>query len=179
VRKTASLAHCFLAEVITADDVVVDATMGNGYDTEFLAKLCKNVIAFDVQEEAVAATQARLKASGSSATLIKDGHENVGSYVSTPVKAAIFNLGFLPGSDKRVITLPDTTVTALEKIMKLLVPRGRIAVTVYPGHGGGKAESDAVVGLIGGLDESKWRVSVHQSEYPSDTSPYIICVEKL
>ena len=33
------MAHQFLAEVITKEDVVVDATMGNGHDTVFLAKL--------------------------------------------------------------------------------------------------------------------------------------------
>ena len=40
----------FLAQVITKDDVVVDATMGNGHDTLFLAKLAKQVYAFDIQE---------------------------------------------------------------------------------------------------------------------------------
>ena len=29
------MAHQFLAEVITKEDVVVDATMGNGHDTAF------------------------------------------------------------------------------------------------------------------------------------------------
>lgn len=29
------MAHDFLAEVVTKEDVVVDATMGNGHDTLF------------------------------------------------------------------------------------------------------------------------------------------------
>ncbi len=29
------MAHAFLAEVVTKEDVVVDATMGNGHDTLF------------------------------------------------------------------------------------------------------------------------------------------------
>ena len=41
----------FLTEVVTQDDIVVDATMGNGHDTLFLAKLAKQVYAFDIQEK--------------------------------------------------------------------------------------------------------------------------------
>ena len=41
------MAHQFLAEVITKEDVVVDATMGNGHDTAFLAQRAGQVYAFD------------------------------------------------------------------------------------------------------------------------------------
>ena len=37
------MAHAFLLEVITKEDIVVDATMGNGHDTLFLARLAKKV----------------------------------------------------------------------------------------------------------------------------------------
>jgi len=151
--------------------------MGNGHDTVFLASVCKNVFAFDVQEAAVEATRERLKASGLTATLIKDGHQNVDKYVTKPVKAAIFNLGYLPGSDKCVITKPDTTVVALEKICGLLVQGGRIAVTVYPGHDGGKAESDAVMGFVRNLDAEKWRVEVEKAR--TDRAPYIVFIKRL
>ena len=46
------MAHAFLSEVITKEDIVVDATMGNGHDTLFLAQLAKKVYAFDIQEQA-------------------------------------------------------------------------------------------------------------------------------
>ena len=36
------MAHAFLLEVITKEDIVVDATMGNGHDTLFLAQLAKS-----------------------------------------------------------------------------------------------------------------------------------------
>jgi len=153
--------------------------MGNGHDTVFLASVCKNVFAFDVQEAAVQATQARLQANGLAANLIKDGHQNVDKYVTAPVKAAIFNLGYLPGSDKRVITKPDTTVIALEKISKLLVVGGRIAITVYPGHDGGKAESDAVMNLTKTLCAKKWRVEIKNAEYKTESAPYVVLIELL
>ena len=49
MKKPLELAHDFLAEIINKEDIVVDATMGNGYDTLFLARLAKQVYAFDIQ----------------------------------------------------------------------------------------------------------------------------------
>jgi len=175
-RLVKQLAHTLLSEVIKPDDVVIDASMGNGHDTVFFAGVCKNVFAFDVQDAAIEATRERLNANGLTATLIKDGHENIDKYVKKPVKAAIFNLGYLPGSDKQVITKPDTTVQALVKISKLLVCGGRIVVTVYPGHEGGKMESDAVMAFVEGLDRLRWKVDIKQAEVKRDWAPYVICI---
>ena len=87
------MAHQFLAEVITKEDVVVDATMGNGHDTAFLAQLAGRVYAFDIQEQALVNTQERLEKLGlQNVQLILDGHQHVDYYV-TNLKAAIFNLG--------------------------------------------------------------------------------------
>ena len=44
----------------------------------------------------------------------------------TEAKAGIFNLGYLPSADKSVITRPQTTIEALEKLCGLLVKGGRI-----------------------------------------------------
>ena len=60
MKRPLEMAHDFLAEVVTQDDIVVDATMGNGHDTLFLAKLAKQVYAFDIQEQALENTQERL-----------------------------------------------------------------------------------------------------------------------
>ena len=58
------MAHTFLAEVVTKEDIVVDATMGNGHDTLFLAQLARKVYAFDIQEQAVEKTRQRLAEAG-------------------------------------------------------------------------------------------------------------------
>ena len=55
--------HAILTERLRPGDVVVDATAGNGHDTVFLAEHVLpggRVFAFDVQEEAVAATQRQI-----------------------------------------------------------------------------------------------------------------------
>ncbi|MEE0122684.1 MAG: class I SAM-dependent methyltransferase, partial [Streptococcus salivarius] len=81
------LAHRFLAEVIVPGDLVVDATMGQGYDTVFLAGLKADVVAFDVQALALAMTEKRLEQAQLTAKLILDGHENVGQYIDQQIKA--------------------------------------------------------------------------------------------
>ena len=135
----------FLAEVVTQDDIVVDATMGNGHDTLFLAKLAKKVCAFDIQEQALEKTQERLDQAGyTNAQLILQGHETLDQFV-TEAKAGIFNLGYLPSADKSVITRPQTTIESLEKLCHLLVKGGRIAIMIYYGHEGGDIERDAVL----------------------------------
>ena len=110
------MAHAFLLEVITKEDIVVDATMGNGHDTLFLARLAKKVYAFDIQEQAIEQTTKRLaEAKLDNVELFLTGHENVDQYVES-IKAAIFNLGYLPSADHTVITRPHSTIQALEKL---------------------------------------------------------------
>ena len=78
MKRPLEMAHDFLAEVVTKEDIVVDATMGNGHDTLFLAKLAKKVYAFDIQEKALEKTQERLDQAGmTNAQLILQGHEKL------------------------------------------------------------------------------------------------------
>ena len=89
----------------------------------FLAQLAGQVYAFDIQEQALVNTQERLEKLGlQHVRLILDGHQHVDQYVET-IKAAIFNLGYLPSADKSVITLPATTIEAMEKICVRLEKR--------------------------------------------------------
>ena len=144
MKRPLEMAHDFLAQVITKEDIVVDATMGNGHDTLFLAKLAKEVYAFDIQEQALVHTQKRLEEAGlSNARLLLKGHEEADHYVNQ-VKAAIFNLGYLPSADKSIITQPRTTIQAIDKLCHCLIKGGRIAIMIYYGHEGGNLEKDAV-----------------------------------
>ncbi|MBR2850426.1 MAG: hypothetical protein IKB84_05260, partial [Clostridia bacterium] len=109
----------FILTHLREGDIAVDFTMGNGHDTEFLSKTVGergHVYAFDVQEQALASTSEHLKAAGcpDNCTLILDSHHNVKKYVDVPIKAGMFNLGYLPGSDKTVTTMRKTTLPAIE-----------------------------------------------------------------
>ena len=172
------MAHQFLAEVITKEDVVVDATMGNGYDTAFLAKLAGQVYAFDIQEQALVNTQERLEKLGlQHVQLILDGHQHVDQYVET-LKAAIFNLGYLPKTDKSVVTRADTTLTALDALTNQLVVGGRIAIMIYYGHEGGMEEKDAVIKWTSNLPQKDWEVTSYAPLNQIHTPPILVLIEK-
>ena len=64
IKRPITLSHDFLAEVIDKKSIVVDATMGNGHDTAFLAKRAGKVYAFDIQKQALDKTSQLLESQG-------------------------------------------------------------------------------------------------------------------
>ena len=192
--KQLEMAHWMLKDIINTNDVVVDATMGNGYDTQFLAELGANVYAFDVQEEALNATEKRLDDAGiknqifeknlsnlltePSVNLVLSGHEKLSEYVKEPIKAAIFNLGYLPKPDKSVVTKADTTLTALDALTNQLVVGGRIAIMIYYGHEGGMEEKDAVIKWTSSLPQKDWEVTSYAPLNQIHTPPILVLIEK-
>ena len=173
------MAHAFLEEVVTDEDIVVDATMGNGHDTLFLARLAKKVYAFDIQEQAIEQTTKRLaEAKLDNVELFLTGHENVDQYVES-IKAAIFNLGYLPSADKSVITQPHTTIQALEKLCQRLVIGGRIAIMIYCGHEGGDVERDAVLDFVSQLPQQEFTVALYKTINQINQPPFLVMIEKL
>ncbi|MGZ9910678.1 class I SAM-dependent methyltransferase [Streptococcus sp. V919] len=179
MKRPLEMAHDFLAQVITPEDIVVDATMGNGYDTLFLAKLAKQVYAFDIQEQALEKTSQRIQEAGlTNVDLILQGHETVDQYV-TEVKAVIFNLGYLPSADKSIITQPQTTLEALEKLCQVLVKGGRIAIMIYYGHEGGNIERDAVLDFVSQLPQQEYTATIYRTLNQINNPPFLVMIEKL
>lgn len=177
--------HSLLEEILQPGDHVIDATMGNGYDTVFMAeKIGKtgHVYSFDIQKEALLSTKSKLTEQDllDRTSLFLQGHETLGTVVdeAQPIKAGIFNLGYLPKSDKSVITLPETTRTAMEEILKRLVSRGRMILVVYYGHDGGEKELDMVQDYCQSLPQEKYNVLKYQFINQKNTPPILYCVEK-
>lgn len=149
--------------------LVVDATAGNGNDTEFLAQAVEKdgqVLAFDVQAEAIANTRKRLERArvAERARLLHESHDRVGSFVRPGqlLAASMFNLGFLPGSDSTLATRSDTTVAALAQLAPLTMPGGLVSVHCYLGQDGGAAEADAVGVWASQLPWADWRVARYE-----------------
>ena len=171
------MAHDFLAQVITPEDIVVDATMGNGHDTLFLAKLAKQVYAFDIQEQALEKTSQRIQEAGlTNVDLILQGHETVDQFV-TEIKAAIFNLGYLPSADKSIITQPQTTLEALDKLCQMLIKGGRIAIMIYYGHEGGDIERDAVLDFVSQLPQQEYTATIYRTLNQINNPPFLVMIE--
>jgi SAM-dependent methyltransferase len=183
LRGPVPLAHLFLRHFVRSGDSTVDATCGNGNDTLLLAELVGpdgRVWAFDIQQEAMDSTARRLAVNGLSerVTLVAQGHETLVKQVDTPLNAVVFNLGYLPGGDRNIITRPETTVVALEQALGLLAPGGIVVLTVYPGHGGGDAERRLAEGWAAKLRAPSfhaWRMG--QINVTAD-APYVILVQK-
>ncbi|MCF8009722.1 MAG: methyltransferase domain-containing protein [Clostridiales bacterium] len=186
--RAVNIAQDFLGEIIEHKDAAIDATAGNGNDTLYLAEHVGpggTVYAFDIQEYSINQTASCLEKAGldQRAVLISCGHENMESilineYSCRSCKAAIFNLGYLPGSDKCVKTNSETTISAVNQALSLLVPGGRLSVVVYRGHDGAEEESREVNDLILNLDPKKyWAASIN---FPNRDlqSPYVILVQK-
>ncbi|MEK0317402.1 tRNA (mnm(5)s(2)U34)-methyltransferase [Cohnella sp. 56] len=195
-------AQRLVAERTPPGSTVIDATAGGGVDTLFLARTVGpggRVYAFDVQEEALARTRARLQeaaARGSvagalgEATLLHAGHEEMAALIPAElhgrIGAVMFNLGYLPGGPGGaspgdvpgpVITKPDTTLAALDAALRLLAPGGIATVVVYPGHEGGRDEAAAVDAWIALLpDETAQALLYRFPKRPA--SPYLYALEK-
>jgi len=127
-------------------DVLVDATAGNGKDTLFLAQNSPadaHIYSFDIQETALVNTAAQLQRHGleHKVRLVHDSHAVLFQYLSVPIDAAVFNLGYLPGGDKSVTTCSDSTLAAVEQVLDLLKPGGRLGIVAYPGHCEGRREN--------------------------------------
>lgn len=184
LERVLQYAQTLLKSAVGDGDIAVDATAGNGHDTLFLAELVGDdgfVYAFDVQKQAVDATLHRLldHALEHRALVLNDGHENVTKYVDKPVSGAIFNLGYLPGSDHEVITRPNTTIQALESLLKLLKIGGIIVLVIYHGHEGGKEERDEVIRFVSGLPQKYIHVLRYEFLNQKNDPPFIIALEKV
>ena len=173
----------FILQHIEKGDTVVDFTMGNGNDTLFLSKAVGNsgkVYAFDIQEDALTSTREHLIANGApeNYTLICASHHRVREFVNEPIKAGMFNLGYLPRSGRKAVTtMRETTMPAVEAALELLAPDGVLIVAIYPGHEEGALEGDMLREYFSTL--SRFRIC--PSEFKilnSPSSPYFFLVEK-
>ncbi len=168
-------AHAAVAGCVNPGDRVIDATVGNGHDCLFLAQCVApsgRVLGFDVQPAALQATAQRLQAAGLSeiVELTQLGHEQMAQRVRDDwvgqVSAVMFNLGYLPGSDKSVVTRATTTLPALDQGLGLLRHGGLLSLMVYHGHPGAAQEAAAIEHWVARLG-AHFRVTRHKSAGPT------------
>ena len=89
----------------------------------------------------------------------------IAGYVGGRVDAVMFNLGYLPGADKSVITQSATTCAALDQAIRLLRTGGLVSIMVYPGHAGGVKEAEGVTAWLARLPPA-YRVRSERSPGP-------------
>ncbi|WP_038369371.1 tRNA (mnm(5)s(2)U34)-methyltransferase [Brackiella oedipodis] len=188
VPRILEFVHDLLQRCVQAGDTVIDATMGNGHDTLALAQHVGStgqVISFDIQPQALANTLGLLQQAGLEANvqLRLESHEHLAQNLSPElhgaIKLVIFNLGYLPGADKRITTRVDTTLTALEQALSVLRPQGLLIVVVYPGHAQGLEEHQALTTWVKALD-SQYYIAAHYGLLNlALRAPYVLAIEKI
>lgn len=177
-------AHRLLKNVLRAGDKAVDATLGNGHDTVKLAEWVGeqgHVYGFDIQPEAVSSASRRLKENGllDRTTLFCESHANLSRFLGAQhIKAAVFNLGYLPGGDKAVVTAPDSTIMAIQALQSHLTLGGIIVLVVYPGHPEGKIEAEKILHFARSLDQKAWHVAKYERLNQKSSPPFVIAIEK-
>lgn len=176
--------HRFLRDYIAENDCCVDATAGNGNDTEFLCRMAGpggKVYAFDIQEEALEHTRHRLEREGllPRAVLIRDGHEHMQDYVREPVSVVVFNFGYLPGGDHGIATRPETSIRAVRQGLGLLKPGGIMGLCIYSGGDTGYEERDTLLQYLKELDARKWLVIVSSYYNRGNDPPLPVFVVRL
>jgi hypothetical protein len=181
-------AHDLLRDVLHPGDIAIDATVGNGHDSLFLAVqvgLSGQVYGFDIQQAAIDSTleKFRLAQTSDCLTLVHASHADMGEKIPADlhgnIKAIMFNLGYLPGGDKSIITLTDSTLTALTIAARILAVNGIITLLAYPGHQGGDQETDQVKNWCEQLDTKQFEISTIYSTEHKDTAPRLFVIRKL
>lgn len=178
LQNTTALALAMCEKYIKEDSVAVDATCGRGNDTLWLAKRCRKVYAFDIQEEAVESTRVLLETAGETAEVICASHKKIKEYVSENPDVIVYNLGYLPGGDKSVTTEAEETLLALGHSLELLAINGLLSVTMYPGHPQGACEQELVLAWAKELDKSRFHCVFANMLNQSQGAPQILWITK-
>lgn len=188
LKRVLPFAHSLLEAVVKDGDIAIDATVGNGHDTELLAKLVGpngKVYGFDIQPQAIESTSARLKENNlyERVKLLLKSHAELSAVVPNTkqekIKAAIFNLGYLPGGDKSIVTTPDSTIHAVKQLLDIMASGGVIVLVVYHGHPEGQMERDHLLQFVRTIDQKHAHVLQYQFLNQINHAPFVIAIEKI
>ncbi len=175
VSDISNLAHYIIERFVDNKDIAIDATLGNGYDTDFLSEKFNKVYSFEIQKEACDTYVENKK---DNVAIINDSHHKFKEYIKENVDCIIYNLGFLPGGNKEITTTVDTTLLSIKDGVEILNSGGIIAIAIYIGHDQGKIEENAIMSYVGGLEKDKYGVIQHKYVNRSKYAPILIVIEK-
>lgn len=162
------LARFYWKMVLQPGDWAIDATCGNGKDTLQLGKFSLGgIIGLDKQQIAIENTTHLIKNS------LKEGHyKKIHLFCTShiyfpslaykhPIRLIIYNLGYLPGSNKKITTLTEDTLQSLKGALELIMPGGLITICCYPGHVEGAREQALLLQKAQGLPSSQYAICHH------------------
>ena len=177
--QVTEFAHKFIEEQVKPGDICIDATAGNGNDTEFLCRLVGTtgrVYAFDIQKEALEHTASRLRENGleERATLLLCGHEYLKETIEKErkkqeeqggkeeISCVVFNFGYLPGGDHNLATTYRTSIEAIGKGLGILKHGGMMSLCIYSGGDTGFEEKEKILEYVKALPGKEYTVVVNE-----------------
>ncbi|QNO16397.1 class I SAM-dependent methyltransferase [Alkalicella caledoniensis] len=183
IKRSLEFARQLILDSLQDGDVAIDGTAGNGNDTLLLAKGVGDkgkVFAFDIQKEALENTYQRLIKHNLEhrVVLVNTGHENIKEHVTDKVSAIMFNFGYLPGGDHGIVTKLESTIPAIEQGLELLKENGVMSLMLYPGHYGGKWETDGVLTLVKNLNQKMYTVLHYNFINLQNFPPQLLVIQK-
>lgn len=188
LERILPFARSLMKSAVGKGDIAVDATVGNGHDTVFLANIVGEtgkVYGFDVQEEAIARTMERLETEGVNRGIVylfQKSHAFLKTVIPEAehgkISGAIFNLGYLPGGDKAIVTQAESTISAVEQLLEIMAPEGIIVLVIYHGHEQGAIERDELLAYCKQLDQKSAHVLQYQFINQVNNPPFIVAIEK-
>ncbi len=183
IPKPLQLAHDLVRQTLREGERALDATLGNGHDALFLAKLVGSaglVIGIDIQQSAIDSSVSKMEENAISWYEFHCcSHELLEEKTSPGLGAVMFNLGYLPGADKSIVTSGRTTILALGAALKQLRPEGIMTVMCYPGHEEGAVEAGAVEEWLSRLERKHWRVFSYKMLNGVNAPPFLVVVQKV
>lgn len=177
-----SLQKEFILRHLGEGDTAIDFTMGNGYDTVFLSQTVGEsgtVVAFDIQEAALTSTEQNLRRNDcpDNWRLICASHDRAPEFIKGPIKAGMFNLGYLPGAGRKELTTKrSSTLPAVKSAIDMLGEDSILLVAVYPGHPEGAAEGEELTAYFSTISRFKYSIACFRM-VNSPESPFFFVIE--
>lgn len=197
LTQTVSVAMTVTRSYLREGDTAIDATCGNGHDTLALAQAVGRngrILAIDLQEEAILASKRLLSAHQiDNADFVQGSFVHLEEYwrawmenmergmtAETPsnLRAVVFNLGYLPGGDKKVTTTTEGTLLAVQQALSIIAPGGIVTMVLYPGHEEGARERDAMLKFAKQLSASRFHTAYVGFPNQKKNPPEILWITK-
>lgn len=187
IQRILPYTHYLMKQALSPGDQAIDATVGNGHDTLLLAKLVGDtgkVYGFDIQRQALQNTKALLQEHqmDNRVTLFQESHDKMKELLPPEaignIGCAVFNLGYLPGSDKSITTTANSTIDAIEQLLEIIKVNGLILIVVYHGHEEGKKEKEALLRYLSALDQKFVDVLKYSFINQKNDPPFLLVAQK-
>ena len=175
VADISIISHAIIKNFLENKKCAIDATLGNGHDTDFLSENFERVYAFDIQKEACENYETKKV---KNVKVINDSHSEFEKYINEEVDCIMYNLGFLPGGNKEITTMHESSLKSIKDGLDILSSGGIMTICIYTGHDEGKIEETCIMELLKDLPKNKFGVMEHRFINRKNNPPILVVVEK-